>query len=389
MNDKSYIIAIDSGTQSIRAVLFDRHGTQIALEQADYEPYFSLSPGWAEQRTEDYWTKLCLVCKGLMAKIDIDLRQVCGIGLTSQRNTVIPMDKDGNALRPGIIWLDQRTVANVPPLGKLSKLAIKLAGQTDALRYAQKNSKFLWIKQNEPEIYRKTHKFVQASGFFARKLTGEFRDSYGMISGIYPFDYKALRLYGRVMSFIYDALGIEKKQCVDLYPPDKVLGYVTAQAAQETGLPEGMPVVVAAGDKQCELLGAGAIDPSIAEISFGTGTAMEVITRKYISDGQLRFFTWPAAVPKAWNIEMFITAWFLDGNVVQAGVRPTRGHRGTEKRRGARGSAGRGDSEHPSGLHGSHVAAILVSHGEQQIRQGFNHWVWRYPYAGAHLPGDF
>ncbi len=166
MNDKSYIIAIDSGTQSIRAVLFDRHGTQIALEQADYEPYFSLSPGWAEQRTEDYWTKLCLVCKGLMAKIDIDLRQVCGIGLTSQRNTVIPMDKDGNALRPGIIWLDQRTVANVPPLGKLSKLAIKLAGQTDALRYAQKNSKFLWIKQNEPEIYRKTHKFVQASGFF-------------------------------------------------------------------------------------------------------------------------------------------------------------------------------------------------------------------------------
>lgn len=310
MNDKSYIIAIDSGTQSIRAVLFDRHGTQIALEQADYEPYFSLSPGWAEQRTEDYWTKLCLVCKGLIAKIDIDLRQICGIGLTSQRNTVIPMDKDGNALRPGIIWLDQRTVANVPPLGKLSKIAIKLAGQTDALRYAQKNSKFLWIKQNEPEIYRKTHKFVQASGFFARKLTGEFRDSYGMVSGIYPFDYRALRLYGRVMSFIYDALGIERKQCVDLYPPDKVLGYVTAQAAQETGLPEGMPVVVAAGDKQCELLGAGAIDPSIAEISFGTGTAMEVITRKYISDGQLRFFTWPAAVPKAWNIEMFITRGF-------------------------------------------------------------------------------
>ena len=89
-NMKNYILAIDSGTQSIRAVLFDRHGNEIALEQAEYEPYFSLSPGWAEQRTEDYWSKLCQVCKGLMAKIAIDHNEISGIGLTSQRNTVIP-----------------------------------------------------------------------------------------------------------------------------------------------------------------------------------------------------------------------------------------------------------------------------------------------------------
>ena len=310
MNAKNFIIAIDSGTQSIRAVLFDRHGTEIALEQAEYEPYFSLAPGWTEQRTEDYWAKLCQVCQGLMAKIDIDQRQIRGIGLTSQRNTVIPMDKDGNALRPAILWLDQRTVANIPPLGKAIEFGANLVGQGEMLRYAQKNSKFLWIKQNEPEIYGKTHKFVQATGFFVRKLTGEFRDSYAMISGIYPFNYKTLRCYGAPMGFIYDALGIEKSHCVELYPPDKVLGCITPQAAQATGLPEGLPLVVGAGDKQCELLGAGAIDPSIAQISFGTGTAMEVITRTYINDARMRFFTWPAAVPKAWVIEMFIMRGF-------------------------------------------------------------------------------
>ncbi len=306
MNGKNYVIAIDSGTQSIRAVLFDRHGNEIALEQAKYEPYFSLAPGWAEQRTEDYWTKLCQVCKGLMAKISIDPREISGIGLTSQRNTVIPMDEHGNALRPGIIWLDQRTVTDVPPLSKAIKFAISLAGLTEGIRYSQKNSKFLWIKQHEPEIYNKTHKFVQATGFFVRKLTGEFRDSYGMVAGIWPFDYKAKRWYGSVFSFIYNAFGIERKHCVDLYPPDKVLGNITKEAALATGLPEGMPVVVGAGDKQCELLGAGAIDPAIAVISFGTATAMEVITNKYINDAQLRFFTWPAALPRAWNIEMFI-----------------------------------------------------------------------------------
>lgn len=303
---KNYIIAIDSGTQSIRAVLFDRRGNEIAMEQAEYEPYFSLLPGWAEQRTEDYWSKFCRVCRGLMAGIDIDHNEIGGIGLTSQRNTVIPMDKDGNALRAGIIWLDQRTNTTVPPLGKVSRLAIKLAGQTEALLYAQKNSKFLWIKQNEPDIYHKTHKFVQASGFFVRKLTGEFRDSYGMVSGIYPFDYKSLRMYGTGMNFIYGALGIQKNQCVDLYPPDRVLGHITKEASLAIGLPEGLPVVVGAGDKQCELLGAGAIDPAIAVISFGTATAMEVITYKYLKDTQLRFFTWPAAVTGAWDIEMFI-----------------------------------------------------------------------------------
>ena len=128
MQAKNYVIAIDSGTQSIRAVLFDRHGTEIAIEQAQYDPYFSLAPGWAEQHTEDYWTKLCRVCRGLMAKIEIDKSQISGVGLTSQRNTVIPMDKDGNALRPGIIWLDQRTVTNVPPLGKFINLAMKSSG---------------------------------------------------------------------------------------------------------------------------------------------------------------------------------------------------------------------------------------------------------------------
>jgi sugar (pentulose or hexulose) kinase len=310
MHDKKYIIAIDSGTQSIRAVLFDRRGRQLALEQAEYEPFFSLAPGWAEQRTEDYWAKFCRVCRGLMATIDINHDEIAGIGLTSQRNTVIPMDKDGNALRPAIIWLDQRTVNDIPPLNMIIKFGADLIGQGKVLRFARKNSKFLWIRQHEPDIYARTHKFVQATGFFVHKLTGNFHDSYAMISGIAPFDYKSLRYFGTPMGFIYDALGIEKSQCVDLYPPDKVIGYITQEAAQATGLPEGLPLVVGAGDKQSELLGAGAIDPSIAGISFGTGTSMEVISYKYIRDAKMRFFTWPAALPNAWVLEIFIIRGF-------------------------------------------------------------------------------
>jgi sugar (pentulose or hexulose) kinase len=311
MLEKNYIIAVDSGTQSVRAVLFDRDGKLVDMEQANYEPYFSLQPGWAEQSAQDYWLKLCQVCRTLMARITIDSRQIRCIGLTSQRNTVIAVDEQGEALRPGIIWLDQRTVANRQPLGFGWSMLIGLLGQSEEVNYACKNSKFLWIKQNEPEIYRKTHKFVQSTGFFVHKLTGEFRDCYGMNAGILPFDYKSLKWYGPSFQFFYDALGMERKHCVDLYAPDQVLGHITAKAAAATGLPEGLALVVGAGDKQCELLGAGGgTDPHIGVISFGTGTSMEVISSKYLRDSKLRFFTWPAALPGKWVLEMFIMRGF-------------------------------------------------------------------------------
>ncbi|MGD0210401.1 MAG: FGGY-family carbohydrate kinase [Desulfomonilia bacterium] len=304
MSDKRYIIAIDSGTQSIRAVLFDIEGKELAIEQRPFEPYFSLHPGWAEQSTEDYWEKLCTVTNGLMKKITIDKAGIAGVGITTQRGTVIPMDKDGNALRPAIIWLDQRSVADPPPLGAMGTVLFSAAGLLDAIKYAQKHSIFLWINRNEPEIYKKTHKFVQASGFFVRKLTGEFHDSSGMVTGIWPFEYNKLRWHS--LNLAYTPLGIEKGHCVQLFRPDEILGRITRKASEETGMPEGLPVVVGAGDKQSELLGAGAIEPGIAEISFGTATAMHVLTRKYINDKGMRFFTWPAAIPNAWDIEMFI-----------------------------------------------------------------------------------
>jgi sugar (pentulose or hexulose) kinase len=304
MSDKRYIIAIDSGTQSIRAVLFDSQGNELAIEQRVFEPYFSLNPGWAEQSTDDYWDKLCIVTNGLMAKITIDKAQIAGVGITTQRGTVIPMDSQGNALRAAIIWLDQRSVTDPPPLGMMGSMLFSAAGLLDAIKYAQKHSIFLWIKRNEPEVYQKTHKFVQASGFFVRKLTGEFHDSSGMVTGIWPFEYNKLRWHS--LGLAYTPLGIEKGHCVKLFRPDEVLGRISKKASEETGIPEGLPVVVGAGDKQSELLGAGAIEPTVAEISFGTATAMHVLTKKYINDKGMRFFTWPAALPNAWDIEMFI-----------------------------------------------------------------------------------
>jgi len=304
MAEKRYVIGIDSGTQSVRAVIFDREGNQVAIEQAEHEPYFSLHPGWAEQHHEDFWTKLCYCTRGVMAKAKIPPQEISGLGITTQRSASFPVDREGNPLRPAIIWLDQRVTENPPPISLKARLLFKAIGLADAMDKAHRESKFLWIQQHEPEIYKQTYKFLQVSGWLVKKITGEFKDSVGMMVGAWPMDYQNLKWHP--LDVAYETLAVKKEHCVDLYPPNTVLGQVTSQAAKETGLPEGLPVVVGAGDKQSELLGCGGIDPSIGVISFGTATCMQSITYKYITEKNMKFYTWPAALPNAWDIEMFI-----------------------------------------------------------------------------------
>ena len=308
MTDKNYVIGLDSGTQSVKAVLFDSQGSVVAITQAPHDPYFSLQPGWAEQRPEDYWAKLCQVTNALMKKITIDPNEIAGLGITTQRGTFVPVDPQGNALRAAIIWLDQRKVPDPPPLSTVVKVVSGITGMSEAINYVRNNSKFMWIKKCEPDVYKKAFKFMQISGWFVKKLTGEFKDSVGMVTGVWPLDYKKLSWHN--IKLAYEPFGLEPEHMVDIYTPDTVLGHVTAKASAETGLPEGLPVVVGGGDKQSELLGAGAIDQGIGVISYGTATCMEIITKKYITDNNLRFVTWPAALPHAWDLELFIMRGF-------------------------------------------------------------------------------
>jgi sugar (pentulose or hexulose) kinase len=316
MADKNYVIGVDSGTQSVRAVLFDRAGSVVALASAPHEPYFSLKPGWAEQSPDDYWAKLCQVTNALMKEITIDPNEITGLGITTQRGTFVPVDREGNALRAAIIWLDERLNEHPQPLSRVIRAAVALLGQSSAIEYVRKHSKFQWIKDNEPEAYRKTYKFMQISGWFVKKLTGEFKDSVGMVTGLWPMDYKNLTWHP--LKLAHRAFGLEPEHMVDIFPPDQVLGHVTPSASALTSLPIGLPVVVGAGDKQSELLGAGGIEPGTGVISYGTATCMEIFTRKYVYDKDLKFFTWPAALPNAWDIELMIhrgfwmVSWFKE-----------------------------------------------------------------------------
>ena len=112
------LLAIDHGTQSARALLFDPRGNLLAKERVPIEPYYSTAPGLAEQDPAVFWNALCAACKGLFKQKGVDASSIAAVALTTQRSTVLNLDADGKPLRPAIVWLDQRRTEGLPPVGR-------------------------------------------------------------------------------------------------------------------------------------------------------------------------------------------------------------------------------------------------------------------------------
>ena len=111
------ILAIDNGTQSVRALLFDPRGNLLAKSRVPIEPYFSTQPGYAEQNPEVFWQAVCDACQQLWQMPGVSKDSIAGVALTTQRGTIINLDQNGQPLRPALVWLDQRRTENLKPIG--------------------------------------------------------------------------------------------------------------------------------------------------------------------------------------------------------------------------------------------------------------------------------
>ena len=187
------ILAIDNGTQSVRALLFDLRGELVAKSQVHLHAYFSTQPGWAEHDVEGYWQAVCEACRQLWDMPGADRVRVAGVAVTTQRGTVVNLGKDGKPLRPAITWLDQRRTEQVPPIGALWRAAFKVARVLDTIDYFRGEAEINWIHAHEREVWEATDKFLLLSGYLNYRLCGRFVDSSGSQVGYLPFDYRRRR----------------------------------------------------------------------------------------------------------------------------------------------------------------------------------------------------
>lgn len=152
MNSKDLVLTIDNGTQSLKAMVFDLSGQLQAIVKIPFEPYYSKQPGWAEQDPDMYWDTLCQACQRLWSEKQIDKQRIAGVSITTQRATVINVDKTGKPLRPAIIWLDQRRTEGLPPIGGWWGLLFKLAGVSRIIANFQSEAEANWIRTHQPDI---------------------------------------------------------------------------------------------------------------------------------------------------------------------------------------------------------------------------------------------
>jgi len=230
--EKKYLIGIDEGSQSCKIMIFDLKGNVVCEGKEPLRSYDMPEPGIVEHPDDDWWTALCVASQKCMAKFTGNVEEILGIGLCTIRFCRAYMKEDGTLAQPGMSWMDVR----------VSKP----------------------YEKTNPEV-----KYASASsGYVSRRLTGEFKDTVANYQGMWPIDTDNWKWLAEGKEF--DSYGFSREMLPELVMPGEVLGQVTEQASEATGLPKGLPVVATANDKAVEGLGVGCTGKTTITISLGT-----------------------------------------------------------------------------------------------------------------------
>ncbi len=278
--NNNYLLAIDYGTQSVRALVFDHHGQLITKVSHKVTCYHSPHFGWAEQDPDYCWQQVCQTIQLLWQKSNILPAQIAGVALTTQRNCVVHLDDTNHALRPAIMWPDSRRATNVPLLSPRWRASFVIVGMTKRINYFQRESEINWVNENQPEIAQRTTKICFLSGYLNYKLTGQLKDSIASQVGYIPFDYKK-RCWADKSDWRWQAIAAKPQQMIDLVEPGDLIGPLEQQASLATGLVVGTSVVSAGADKACETLTSSGASSSVASISLGTTATISITQPKY------------------------------------------------------------------------------------------------------------
>jgi sugar (pentulose or hexulose) kinase len=304
---KDLLLSIDLGTQSVRALLFDLQGRLVARAQQGFDDYQQAEPGWMTHDGEAFWRAAAACCRQLKQHA----ARVAGIAVTTQRGSIVPVDAQGACLAPAICWPDQRRATELPPLSPLWRAAFSAAGVRGTIDAFQRDAEANWWRQHQPQLAPRTHKLLLLSGLLNHRLTGRFVDSVGSQVAYLPFDYRRQTWAAQsgLEAWKWQALAVQPEWLCELVPVGSQLGELTPAAAALTGLPVGTPVMAAAADKACEVLGAGALEPNIGALSYGTTATINQTLPRYVEPEPF-VPPYPAAVAGHYSAEVQITRGF-------------------------------------------------------------------------------
>ncbi len=303
------ILTFDLGTTACKTTLFDLKGQILAQAEKEYLLYHP-QPMWAEQEAEDWWEAAVETCRQVLAGQEAE---VLGIGLSSQRETMVPISKDGKPLSRAIVWMDRRAHREAEELSRQAgreNLHQRTGMIPDSTFSA---TKLFWWQRHAQAIMREAVTFLQPKEYLAFRLTGVAATEPSLASRTMLYDIRK----GEWCQDLVELVGLRPEQLPPLVSSTDVVGKLTAQAAEILGLPSGVPVVAGGGDRQCEALGAG-ISGQLAMESTGTTSNLSFATAQLPAELDARVVSSCHALPGQWLIEQGLTTtgsilrWYRD-----------------------------------------------------------------------------
>lgn len=305
------MLAIDIGTSSCKVAVFDKGGELIDSESNFYDVYYPRK-GWAEQNPEEWWRAVCTSLQDIIARGRFDVSEIKGVGIDGQSWSAIPVNKDGSVLANTPIWMDTRAKEITARLNKQlgGKKFFDISGNT--LNPSYSLPKILWMKEQMPDVYKKTYKFLQSNSYIVYKLTNVFSQDISQSYGYQCFDMKK----GIMDEQICEEVGLDIDKIPKISKCHEVVGLIDERGSFETGLPVGIPVVAGGLDAACGALGVGVILDGETQEQGGQAGGMSICLDKYKADPKLILSY--HVVPDKWLLQggtvggAGVPKWFLN-----------------------------------------------------------------------------
>ena len=293
----TYLLGIDIGTTGSKALLIGEDGTVAASLTSEY-PFATPYPLWAEQNPGDWWSGTVASVRGVMEKAGVKADQIAGVGLTGQMHGLVLLDAGGQVLRPCIMWNDQRTAAQCASITQAvgARTVLRLTGNPVLPGFTA--PKIAWVREHEPEVYRKVAKVLLPKDYARYCLTGGFFGEVSDSSGTSLFDVGQRRWSDDMLK----AVGVPRQWLPEVTESPVVSARVSPQAAQQTGLLAGTPVVGGGGDQAAQALGTGIISEGVVSVTLGTSGVVFAASDTYRVEPEGKLHAFCHAVPGMWHL---------------------------------------------------------------------------------------
>ncbi len=293
----AYLLGMDIGTSSTRAIIIDESGKLLASATSDY-PLITPKPGWAEQNPEDWWKASIEVIRKVISDSDISPEDVAALGPSGQMHGSVFLDKEGNVLRPALLWCDQRTSSQCDEIYDIFGYEgfIKLSFNKALTGFTA--PKILWLRENEPQNYSKIYKILLPKDYIRYKLSGTCATEVSDASGTILMDIAKRNWSNEIL----DGLKINRDFLPDVFESTEITARVNTEAAKLTGLVEGTPIVGGAGDQAGGAVGSGIVKPGLISDYLGTSGVVFSYSETPAYDSQGRLHSFCHAVPGKWHL---------------------------------------------------------------------------------------